>query len=202
MDPKSNEVNGLRTGPGRPRSERAHHAMLAATLELLSRVGYSELTLTAVARRAGVGRATVYRRWRSKIALVLDAFQELPLLPSPDTGNLVDDLTEEVQGLLRIFAESPLGHVLPILAGECAREPALREELAPVFRIRRAPLLRVLERAVARNELPPDLDIEAAADLLVGPIVNRLFFTGAMPDPASARRYVDAALFGINRLRV
>ncbi|MBM5811074.1 MAG: TetR/AcrR family transcriptional regulator [Gammaproteobacteria bacterium] len=191
-----------RSGPGRPRSARAHQAMLAAALELLARDGYGELTLTAVARHAGVGRGSVYRRWRSKVALVVDAFQELPQLPTPDTGNLVDDLTEEVQGLLRIFGDSPLGHVLPILAAECTRDPALREELAPVFRIRRAPLLGVLERAVARNELPPDLDIEAAADLLVGPIVNRLFFTGAMPDPASARRYVDAALYGINRLRV
>jgi AcrR family transcriptional regulator len=188
-------------GPGRPRSEQAHRAILDATLELLAKVGYDRLTVAGVAARAGVGKATIYRRWPSKLPLVVDAFLQLPELESPDTGNVVDDLAEVLRRFVEIIDTTPLASVLPVLAGERARDPELAQTLAPVFRARRAPLIDVLERAVARRELPPDIDLEAAADVIMGPIVTRLFFTGADLDPANVRPFVDAALFGINRLR-
>jgi len=188
-------------GPGRPRSEQAHRAILHATLELLAQVGYDRLTLAAVATRAGVGKATIYRRWPSKLPLVVDAFKTLPELSDSDTGDIVDDLASVLQSFLEIVATTPLAIVLPILAGERARDPGLSQVLAPLFKTRRAPLIQVLARAVARRELPPDIDLEAAADVIMGPIVTRLFFTGADLDPANVKPFVDAALFGINRLR-
>jgi AcrR family transcriptional regulator len=188
-------------GPGRPRSEQAHRAILDATLELLSQVGYDRLTVSGVAARAGVGKATIYRRWPSKLPLVIEAFSQLPELAVPDTGNVVDDLTELLKGFVEILAATPLACVLPILAGEGARDPELSRTLAPLFKARREPLIRVLERAVARSELPPDIDVEAAADVIMGPVVTRLVFTGAELGPALVGPFVDAALFGINRLR-
>jgi AcrR family transcriptional regulator len=188
-------------GPGRPRSEQAHRAILDAALELLAKVGYDRLTVAGVAARAGVGKATIYRRWPSKLPLVVEAFLQLPELAEPDTGNVVDDLSEVLRCFVEIIDTTPLACVLPILAGERARDPELAEVLAPVFAARREPLIRVLERAVARRELPPDIDLEAAADVLMGPIVTRLFFTGGDLDPVHVKPFVDAALFGINRLR-
>ena len=72
---------------GRPRSEEAHQAILDATLELLAEVGFSALTVEGVASRAGVGKATIYRRWASKLPLVVEAFGELPALEDADTGS-------------------------------------------------------------------------------------------------------------------
>ncbi len=189
-------------GPGRPRSEEAHKAILAATLDLLSTVGYDRLTVAAVAGLAGVGKATIYRRWPSKLPLVVEAFStQIPTLRLPDTGNIVDDLNEVLRDFVEIIETTPLAVVLPILAGEGARDPVLASTLAPLFKARRQPLIRVLERAVSRRELPPDIDIEAAADVIMGPVVNRLFFTGADLGPERVKPFVEAALFGINRLR-
>ena len=188
-------------GPGRPRSELAHRAILDATLERLSEVGYDRLTVASVASLAGVAKATIYRRWPSKLPLVIEAFSVLPTLASPDTGSVVDDLEEILRSFAEILTTTPLASVLPILAGECAHDPELSELLAPHIQARREPLIRVLERAVSRCELPPDIDLEAAADVIMGPIVTRMFFTGAEVDPDHARTFVEAALFGINRLR-
>ena len=80
------------TSAGRPRSEEAHAAILDATLELLVEVGYPALTVEGIATRAGVGKATIYRRWSSKLPLVIEAFGQLPALEEADTGDLVADL--------------------------------------------------------------------------------------------------------------
>jgi AcrR family transcriptional regulator len=162
---------GSSPGPGRPRSELAHRAILDATLERLSEVGYDRLTVGSVASLAGVAKATIYRRWASKLPLVIEAFSQLPTLASPDTGNVVDDLEAILRSFAEILTTTPLASVLPILAGECAHDPLLSELLAPHIKARREPLIRVLERAVSRCELPPDIDLEAAADVIMGPIV-------------------------------
>lgn len=103
---------------GRPRSEEAHQAILRATLELLGQVGFSGLTVEGVASRAGVGKATIYRRWPSKLPLVVEAFHELPQLEDADTGNLAEDLRVMLRSYLHLFNETPLAAVLPSLAGE------------------------------------------------------------------------------------
>jgi AcrR family transcriptional regulator len=182
---------------GRPRSEEAHRAILDATLDLLVEVGFSALTVEGVATRAGVGKATIYRRWPSKLPLVIEAFSQLPALEEVDTGNLVDDLTKMLRSYLQLFNSTPLATVLPSLAGERAHDPELSELFDPVIRGRRQPLIRVLERAVERGELPPDLDLDLAADLIVGPIAVRLFFTGRSINPKIVGPVVDIALRGI-----
>ncbi len=182
---------------GRPRSEEAHKAILDATLELLVEVGFSALTVEGVATRAGVGKATIYRRWPSKLPLVIEAFSQLPQLEEVDTGNLVDDLKKMLRSYLQLFYTTPLAAVLPSLAGERAHDPQLSERFDPVIRGRRQPLVRALERAVDRGELSPDLDLDLAADLIVGPIAVRLFFTGGKVSPRMVGPMVDLALSGI-----
>ena len=91
----------------------------------------------------------------------------------------------------------PLAAVLPSLAGERAHDPQLSERFDPVIRGRRQPLVRALERAVDRGELSPDLDLDLAADLIVGPIAVRLFFTGGKVSPRMVGPMVDLALSGI-----
>jgi AcrR family transcriptional regulator len=186
---------------GRPRSEEAHRAILEATLSLLVDVGYSGLTVEGVAQRAGVGKATIYRRWPSKLPLVIEAFRQLPGLEEADTGDLATDLEQMLKSYLRTYHSTPLGAVVPSLAGELPHNPELMELFAPVVRARRQPLLRALERAVARGEIPADLDLDLAADLIFGPITVRTFFTRAKLGPRSVRPIVEMALEGLRRAK-
>ena len=182
---------------GRPRSEEAHQAILDATLQLLSEVGFSALTVEGVASRAGVGKATIYRRWHSKLPLVVEAFGQLPALSDQDTGSLAGDLKAMLRVYLALFNETPLATILPSLAGERAHNPELSQLFDPVMKGRRQPLRRAFERALARGELSPELDLELAADLVVGPIAVRLFFRGSRLHPDMVDPVVDLALRGL-----
>lgn len=184
---------------GRPRSEEAHQAILDATLALLAEVGFSALTVEGVAARAGVGKATIYRRWPSKVPLVVEAFGGLPAFSDFDTGSLAGDLKAMLRAYLELFNKTPLATVLPALASERAHDPALAELFNPVLRQRRSPLMAALERARARGEIAPDVDLELAADLIVGPIAVRLFFTGRRIQPRMVDPMVEMALGGIRR---
>lgn len=196
MSEPANPRSGASTA-GRPRSEEAHRAILDATMELLVEVGFSALTVEGVASRAGVGKATIYRRWASKLPLVVEAFGQLPGFEEVDTGTLDEDLKKMLRGYLQVFHASPLAAVLPSLAGERTHNPELSVLFEPVSKDRRQPLVRAFERAVDRGEVPPDLDVELAADLVVGPIAVALFFKGGRINPRMVGPMVDLALAGI-----
>lgn len=182
---------------GRPRSEEAHQAILNATLELLVEMGFSALTVEGVASRAGVGKATIYRRWSSKLPLVVEAFGQLPGFEPVDSGDLARDLKQMLGRYLEVFNATPLSAVLPSLAGERTHNPELSELFEPVSKGRRRPLVEAFERARARGEVAADLDLELAADLVVGPIAVSLFFKGGDLDPKMVEPMVDLALAGI-----
>ena len=182
---------------GRPRSEEAHRAILDATLELLVEVGFSAMTVEGVAGRAGVGKATIYRRWPSKLPLVVEAFGGLPGFEEVDTGTLAEDLKKMLRAYLQNFNSTPLSAVLPSLAGERAHNPELSVLFEPVSKERRQPLVKAFERAVERGEVGPDTDVELAADLVVGPIAVQLFFKGGRLNPRMVGPMVDLALAGI-----
>ena len=182
---------------GRPRSEEAHKAILDATLELLIEVGFSALTVEGVATRAGVGKATIYRRWPSKLPLVVEAFGQLPGFEEVDTGDLAEDLKKMLRSYLKVFNSTPLSAVLPSLAGERTHNPELSQLFEPVSKGRRKPLIKAFERAVERGEISPELDLDLAADLVVGPIAVALFFKGGRLNPKMVGPMVDYALDGI-----
>ncbi|MBJ22196.1 MAG: TetR family transcriptional regulator [Deltaproteobacteria bacterium] len=189
--------DGTAGSTGRPRSEEAHQAILDATLALLVEVGFSALTVEGVAQRAGVGKATIYRRWASKLPLVVEAFGELPGFEEVDTGSLEVDLKETLNTYLNNFNSTSLGAVFPSLAGERAHNPELSKLLEPVTRGRREPFVRIFERARERGEISEEVDVDLAADLVVGPISVTLFFRGGTPSAKMVGPIVDLALSGI-----
>lgn len=182
---------------GRPRSEETHQAILDATLALLSEVGFSRLTVEGVALRASVSKATIYRRWPSKLPLVVEAFGQLPAFEDVDTGSLEGDLSAMLTQYLKNFLSTSLSIVYPSLAAERSHNPELGELLDPLLRLRRRPLDAALRRAVARGEIPADTDLDLASDLVVGPIAVRLFFRGMKIHPGMVDGMVDLALRGI-----
>ena len=189
--------NGATGSTGRPRSEEAHQAILDATLDLLVEVGFSALTVEGIAQRARVGKATIYRRWPSKLPLVVEAFGRLPGFEEVDSGSLEVDLKETLKTYLQAFNSTSLGGLFPSLAGERAHNPELSKLLEPATRSRREPFVRIFERARERGEISPAVDLDLAADLVVGPISVTLFFRGGTPSPKMVGPIVDLALSGI-----
>jgi len=163
-------------GRGRPRSEEAHRAILAATLTLLDEAGYRALTIEAVAGRAGVGKTTIYRRWPSKLELVIDAIHQLrPPGPPEDTGSVQGDFACFQRQQVARVANTPLPRVAPRLISEAVGDPELhdaimRDLVNPV----RDAIREVLRRGVERGELRADLDLEIATDVVHGTVVYRI----------------------------
>lgn len=155
----------------------AERAILEATLELLAQNGISGFSVEAVATRAGVGKATIYRRWSSKLPLVVDAITTLPELQLPDSGTLRGDFRQALGNLVTILRSSPLGRVLPQLVAEHGGDRDLDHVVGRYLERRRAPLVEIARRGLSRGELPAGCDADMLVDLLVGPIVNRLLFS-------------------------
>ncbi|MFI9050752.1 TetR/AcrR family transcriptional regulator [Streptomyces sp. NPDC053427] len=168
---------------GRPRDEGRDRALLEATVQVLQESGYGGLTTAAVAKRAGVSTATLYRRWRSKEDLVVGTAVRWAsdLGPQPDTGSLAGDLA----ALLRDKAETlegPGGRLLHVLIGEAAHNEALARVLdTAIIQPVRDRAATVVSRAVDRGDIAPLDDAHVLADLVVGSMVSRLFLT---PDAA------------------
>jgi AcrR family transcriptional regulator len=188
----------LPRSPGRPRDARVDAAIVAATLELAGTVGLGALTMDAVAARAGVSKATIYRRWSSKEALVLDAwmacFEDEPL---PDTDSLRGDLLALTQRLTSSVSSGVLAQVLPQMVAAARVNP----DLAEVYRLyvaqRRRRATAVLERAVERGEVAADVDLDVVQDLVSGPLFYRALMTGEPVDDAYVEQIVDVVLRGV-----
>jgi AcrR family transcriptional regulator len=175
---------------GRPRDAQAEQAILQATVALLAEVGFNQLSIEAVAARAGVGKPTIYRRWPSKRELVLDAVKRLaPPVPMADTGDPRSDLRHVVPELIVGLTSSPFVRAIISLAGDVEMARRLGEQyLTP----RRAGVADILQRAIAAGELRADIDVEMAIDLMVGASVYRWLVTAQPVDAGTARRFVDA----------
>jgi len=187
----------VRRGRGRPRDERAERAILGATLEIVGEVGLNKMTIAAVAARAGVGKATIYRRWATKTEMVLAAFAALlSPVPAPDTGTVRGDLVAYQRALVRMLL-SPGGDTWPHLAAEALADEAMKATLTEWVGRRRLVLREVLERGVARGELRADVDLDLALELFSGPVVYRLFWAGRPLDDQVAEELVDLVLDGL-----
>jgi len=168
---------------GRPRSVGVDEALLDATLVLAGEVGISGMSMDELAQRAGVSKATIYRRWPSKEALVLDAFAHaIKPFDSVDTGSLRGDL-DVYLGELRHRLQSGLtSDVLPDLISASVRDVGLRRSLDEWVHHRRQPLLTILGRAVQRGELASDTDIDVLIDAIVGAFMYRRLLSHAAVD--------------------
>lgn len=183
---------------GRPRSDRVHRAILDATLELLVQDGFTRLRLERVAARAGVGKATIYRRWPSKEALALELLFELaaPHIEVAESGDTREELRAVVLNAVRAISETPFGPVIRALMSQIAGNPSIGDPFREmVVGARRDQVALVMERGVARGDLRPDADASVATELLVGPVYFRLVFGGRL-DEAFADRIVETVMTG------
>jgi len=186
--------------PGRPRSERARQAILRAAADLLLDEGTAQVSMDAVAERAGVSKATIYRWWPSKERLALDALLEWAATGSSprDTGSLRSDLLALVRPWVREIRRRRFARVIAALLTEAHSDPAFAEDYRRHFvEQRRAPMRAAFERAIARGEAPADLDVEVALDLIYGPIYHRLLHGHAPLTDRFATSVIDLALAGI-----
>ena len=187
-----------RRGPGRPRSAEADRAILAATVALLADAGYAAITLERVAANAGVGKATVYRRWPSKVELVIDAIRTgMHDVDPPATGSLRQDLVTLMSHQIDWLHDSEIGRMIAGLSAEIQHNQELADALrATLIRPRRAAVRQVLAGGVARGELRADADLDVVLDLLYGAIHYRVLVTGEPLEPDLASKIVDAVLVG------
>ena len=166
---------------GRPRDVSRDRALMDATLAELQLHGYSGLTTAAVARRAGVSTATLYRRWRSKEHLVVGAAQAWAenLGPDADTGSLRSDLGRLLHDKATAL-EGSSGRLLRAVLGEAAHNRALADVLFEHFVLPlQERVLALLERGVQREEIPPVDDPLVVAEMVIGPMVSHTFLVPA-----------------------
>jgi AcrR family transcriptional regulator len=193
------EVAGVeRARRGRPRSETAQNAILDAAAELLLAQGLGAVSMDAVAERAGVSKATIYRWWPTKETLALEAlYHEWDTArPSPrDTGSLRGDLLSLLRPWIRRVRARPYGRVIAALVTEARTDPQFAEQyLARFVEPRRQPARALFTRAIERGEIPADTDVEVALDLLYGPIYHRLLHGHAPLTDRFVEAVVDAVL--------
>jgi AcrR family transcriptional regulator len=169
---------------GRPRESRVDHAIVESVRALLTESGYASLTVDAVARRAGIGKAAIYRRFSTKQEMVFAAaIHGLALTPPPDTGSLRGDLAAVTDDILRSLTGPAVFASVPGLFADVAADPGLTERFQQTFiEAERAHLRDILARAVARGELADPPPVEILHSLLLGPVFVWLFMFRAAPD--------------------
>ena len=185
--------------PGLPRSERAERAIIDAALALFAEHGVEGLCIEKVAARAGVGKATIYRRWPGKEDLLLDALTALKTpLPEPRGNSVRDDLVALLAAMAADYADPRRARQFALLLGEGAKFPRLMSKYTEtVVEPRREVIRSVLRRGVASGELRPDTDLEAALFMLTGAVLARGKFQPEAVSAAYAERVVDELLRGL-----
>ncbi|MFH1104032.1 MAG: TetR/AcrR family transcriptional regulator [Actinomycetota bacterium] len=186
--------------PGRPRSARVHHAILASAVDLFVELGLEGMSIEAVADRAGVGKAAIYRRWSSKDDLVAAAFdEEAGELQLPDTGSLQGDLASALRQFHNLLTGTKVGRALPRMVGEIRAGSPLGIRYAETMIVPRRELAaQLVRRGIERGDLAPDTDEQLLIDALVGAVMVR-FLTSALGQEVPAdlpERIVQLVLAG------
>ncbi|GAA3159686.1 TetR/AcrR family transcriptional regulator [Planomonospora alba] len=187
--------------------EQVTGKITAAVLDELADTGYARMSMEAVARRAGVGKAALYRRWASKEAMVQQIVGEFAWasVPVPDTGSLREDVRGYVAHACALRQDLRAVRVIADLSAEAVRDPRLARSFYPALREpRRTAAAAMLRNAVERGELPADLDTDLALDCLVGLAYGRpqtLTASGELADPYPHDRLVEVVLAALTACR-
>ncbi|WP_458244088.1 TetR/AcrR family transcriptional regulator [Streptomyces sp. MAI_2237] len=172
--------------------EDVTEAIRAAVFEELAAVGYARMSIEGIARRAGVGKTAVYRRWKSKLHLVLDVVSALAVmgLPTPDTGSLEGDLRLLYEVTSRALRHPVASQIIPDLQAEAARNPEIAEAMQKTLREgQEGVALKILVAAERRGEVRAGFDEELALDLISGPLYWR---SVVIRSPKLPKGYLDA----------
>lgn len=195
----SAHVTPVRRGRGRPRDPETDKKITTAAAELMLQRGFDRTTVDDVAARAGVGKATVYRRWPSKEDLAVASMESLysTEMPEPDTGSVRADLTESYRAVLAFVNTAEGAAYLRTSIAESVRD----ERIAALYRAsterREESSRRTFERAIERGEVRPDIDIDNAVQWLGGLLAVRAITKRAMPTVADTEALVDFTLRGV-----
>jgi AcrR family transcriptional regulator len=184
-------------GPGRPRRSATGHAILKATREILAQAGVHGLTVEGVAEQSGIAKTTIYRRWRSKedlaLAALLEVIREEP--PARHLGSTRAALKTYLGQVIKNVNSRLYGRILRGLISEMAIDRELARGFREQVLARRIAAIRgLLLRGIERGELQPDLDMEIAIELLLGPIYYRLLMSGEPLTNAYIDRLVRAVM--------
>lgn len=189
----------VRRGRGRPRDPKTDERIIEAAADLLRRRGFERMTVDDVAAEAGVGKATVYRRWPSKDDLAVAAMERLYAIeiPEPNTGSIRTDLAESYRSVIS-FVGSPEGSAyLKMSIAESVRD----ERIAALYRRAteraEAQARKMFERAVERGEIRPDVDLNCCVQWLGGIIASRAITNRPLPTLEEVPHLVDLTLRGV-----
>lgn len=189
----------MSTKRGRPRNLETQNAILAASYDLLLEQGFGSVTVEKIAERAGVSKATIYKWWPNKAAVVMDGFltASTARIPVPDTGSVSQDLVIHVTRLVQ-FMTSREGNVIKELVGEGQVDAGLAETYrSRYFRPRRLEASKIIERGIRRGELKDQLDLELCLDQIYGPIFYRLLILSDELDENYVENLVRWVLEGL-----
>ncbi|HEY4462104.1 MAG TPA: TetR/AcrR family transcriptional regulator [Streptosporangiaceae bacterium] len=197
--PAAGGMGGSGRRPGRPRSERAEHAIIQATLELFAERGAEGVCVEEVAARAGVGKATVYRRWSGKEDLLLAALGSLKSpLPEPRGVSVRDDLVALLTVMCEDAADPAHVRQYGLLLGEGHKYPRLMARYGEtVIEPRRDHIRSVLRQGISNGQLRPDTDVEIAMLTLTGAALARGKYESIPRNQEFAERIVDSMLLGL-----
>lgn len=179
----------------RPRSQAAHEAAIDAAVDILLESGADAVTFDEVSARSGVARSTLYRHFGTKEALLIKAAGSCILQhTTPDTGSLESDLRELFDHYDTADATRQIPNLLPTLLDAAARNPEVERLVRELLEERRRPLRTVLRLAQGRGEIDPDLDLEVAVALLLGPITHRKMVDRGEVTPQFRRQVLELAI--------
>ncbi|MBS1848329.1 MAG: TetR/AcrR family transcriptional regulator [Actinobacteria bacterium] len=182
---------------GRPRDPAADAAILAAVYDVIAEVGFAGFTVEAVAARAGVGKATIYRRWPSREDLLVAAAEQVMAeTGGVDTGSIRNDLVSWFWDKYRRKDASPAPRILGQVLAEARSNPELSNLLRRFHTSRRKALASMLDRAEARGEIG-DVDVDLLLDMVSGTLLQRALFEDRRFQRADIESIVDAALRGV-----
>ncbi|BAC72242.1 TetR family transcriptional regulator [Streptomyces avermitilis] len=178
------------------RTARVRAAVLRAAGDVLAEQGFAHLDLADVARRAEVGKTTVYRRWGSVTGLVADLLDDMAeqSLPRAETGSVREDLRANAHLVQRTLADARQGALFRAVIAAATCDARTAESLRRFYEVRVAEWAPCVERGVERGELPVGTDAATVVRAVSAPLYYALLTTGTAPEPADADRAADAAL--------
>lgn len=189
-------------GKGRPRSESTEKAILNSAHTLVADHGFQAVTIEGIAKHAGVSKATIYKWWPNKAAVVADSFFKTlkEQYPVPDTGSVIEDLVIQISNL-SAFLASVEGRIIRELIAEGQSDSDVAEAYqSRYFSPRREVSRTILERGVERGEMKSGLNLELCVEMIYAPLFYRLLITGEGIDEAFLRNVVSCVLKGLGAL--
>lgn len=185
---------------GRPRSQAAHEAILDAAIALVRELGYDAVTIEAIAARAGVGKATMYRRWSGKETVVAEAIQRVmrDAMRVPDTGTTEGDVRVLMRVAQAMYADPATPMLLSGLVAAMARSATIGGAVRGSFVANwRNAMRAVLLRGTTRGDIAPGIDLDLALDLLSGPTFHRALIGDGAIDDTFVRGVIEVVLRGL-----